>query len=111
MHEIPHTNFPMHEIPHTNFPTAQASAERGGRAQRLGNRARLIHLLREVDCVALTALRPLRVHLGLRLAVVDDPLHTGPEQHKAGARLATRAHTGTAGTAAARTWSRLLRAP
>ena len=61
MHEIPHTNFPMHEIPHTNFPTAQASAERGGRAQRLGNRARLIHLLREVDCVALTALRPLRV--------------------------------------------------
>ena len=69
----------MAEIPHTNFPTAQASAERGGRAQRLGNRARLIHLLREVDCVALTALRPLRVHLGLRLAVVDDPLHTGQE--------------------------------
>ena len=93
------------------FPTPPTSAERGGRAQRLGNRARLIHLLREVDCVALTALRPLRVHPGPRLAVVDDPLHTGPEQHKAGARLATRAHTGTAGTAAARTWSRLLRAP
>ena len=39
----------MAEIPHTDFPTAQASAERGGRAQRLGNRARLIHLLCRQD--------------------------------------------------------------
>ena len=103
----------MPEILHTNFPTAtaQASAERGGRAQRLCNRARLIHFGREVDCVTLTALRPLRVHLGLRLAVIHDPLHTGPEQNKAGAQLATRAHTGIVCTAAARTWSRLLRAP
>ena len=103
----------MPEILHTNFPTAtaQASAERGGRAQRLCNRARLVHLDREVDCVVLTALRPLRVHLGLRLAVIDDPLRTRPEQNKAGAGSVGAPCAGAGGAGAARTWSRLLRAP